>query len=258
MTRLSFSSLALHLESPEATVRLARGKGFEGVEILCEPPWHPRAWSPSLMRAVREGSANLVLSLHAPTGDVNFLSRNPGARRFAEGEISRTLALASRIGARYVTLHLGYRSTGAPGGLPIEEAKEALRRLKRRADDLGIVLCLENDPRERFLFLWDLNEYFAWLDELDLKGTLDLGHAWTAHKEGVFDLLPKLAPRIAVVHVSDNRGEHDDHLPLGQGVIPLEEVLRDLLGVDMWVLELFSPEGADGSLELMWRVREGT
>ncbi len=257
MVRLSFSSLALHLESPLATVRFAKDKGFQGAEILCEPPWHPRAWSPSLMRAVREEAEGLTLSLHAPTGDVNLLSRNPGARTFAEGELSRTLALAARLGARYVTVHLGYRSTGAPGELPVEEAKEALRRLRRRAEDLGIALCLENDPKEDFLYLWDLNEYLRWLAELDLRGTLDLGHAWTAHGGETLDHIKKCAPRIAVVHVSDNRGEHDDHLPLGEGVIPVGEVLSLLRGAELWVLELFSPEGAEKSRGVMETLREG-
>ena len=258
MVRLSFSSLALHLEPPPAAVRFAKEKGFQGVEILCEPPWHPRAWSPSLLRAVREAAGGLTLSIHAPTGDVNLLSRNPGARRFAEGELSRTLALAARLGARYVTVHLGYRSTGVPGELPMDEAKEALRRLRRRAEDLGIALCLENDPKMiRFLSLWDLNEYLRWLTELELVGTLDIGHAWIAHGEEAPALIERCAPRIAVVHVSDNRGEHDDHLPLGRGTIPVEEVLSPLRGAELWVLELFSPGGAETSLEVLEKLREG-
>lgn len=258
MARLSFSSLALHLDSPLATVRFAKEKGFQGAEILCEPPWHPRAWSPSLMRAVQKEAEGLSLSLHAPTGDVNLLSRNPGARWFAEGELSRTLALAARLGARYVTVHLGYRSTGAPGELPVDAAMEALRRLRRRAEDLGIALCLENDPKEDFLYLWDLNEHLRWLEELDLLGTQDLGHAWTAHGSDALGLIEKAAPRITVVHVSDNRGEHDDHLPLGDGVIPMESVLPLLRGAELWVLELFSPQGAEESLRVMEALREET
>lgn len=257
MARISFSSLALHLRSPAEVVRFAGERGYEGAEILCEPPWHPRAWSPSLIRATRRAAGGLALSLHAPTGDVNLLSRHPGARRFAEAELARTLALAASLGATHVTVHLGYRSTGAPGEIPWDEAREALRRLSRRARDLGVTLCLENDPKEGFLFLWDLREHLRWLEELGLRGTLDLGHAWLAHGEGALELIPRLSPRIAVVHVSDNRGERDDHLPPGEGVIAVEEALRGLRGAELWVLELFSPEGAEGALELVRRARGG-
>ena len=258
MAILSFSTLAVHLESPVEAIRFARERGFRGVEILCEPPWHPRNWSPSLMRDVREAAEGLVLSLHAPTGDVNLISRHPGARRFAEAELSRTLALAARIGATHVTVHLGYRASGVPGEIPFAAAREALARLRRRAEDLGISLCLENDPHLPYLYLWDLGEYLSWLEGLDLAGTLDIGHAWTAHGDAALEFLPRLASRIAVVHVSDNGGEVDDHLPLGKGVIPLHAALPPLRGAALWVLELMAPEGMDESRELMaGMLREG-
>jgi sugar phosphate isomerase/epimerase len=251
MAILSFSTLPLHLESPTEVIRLARERGFQGVEILCEPPWHPRDWSPSLMRDVREAAEGLALSLHAPTGDVNLISRHPGARQFAEAELSRTIALAARIGASHITVHLGYRASGVPGEIPFDAAREALVRLKRRAEDSGITLCLENDPRLHYLYLWDLGEYLSWLEELGLRGTLDVGHAWTAHSDAALDFLPRLAPRIAVVHVSDNAGERDDHLSLGRGAIPLRAVLPRLKGTELWVLELMAPEGMEESRELM-------
>ncbi len=258
MAMLSFSTLAVHLGSPPEAIRLARVRGFQGVEILCEPPWHPRSWSPTLMRDVRAAAEGLALSLHAPTGDVNLISRHPGARQFAEAELSRTLALAARIGATHVTVHLGYRASGVPGEIPFDAAREALARLKRRADELGIVLCLENDPRLPYLYLWDLDRYLTWLEELDLMGTLDIGHAWTAHGEGTLELLPRLAPRIAVVHVSDNGGERDDHLPPGRGVIPLRGALASVKGAELWVLELMAPEGMDEARGFMAEIlREG-
>ncbi|HID09107.1 TPA: sugar phosphate isomerase/epimerase [Candidatus Micrarchaeota archaeon] len=251
MTRIVLSSLHLHPSSPIEALSAAREAGFQGVEILCEPPWHPRAWPPSLLREVASAADKLSLSLHAPTGDVNLVSRHPDARRFAEAELSRTIVLAARIGATHITVHLGYRSSGVPGEIPYEEAKEILFRLKRRAEDTGVTLCLENDPRSPFLYLWDLSEWGKWLEELDMSGTLDLGHAWISHGERLPELLAGLSPRIAVVHVSDNHGERDEHLPLGAGDIPVRELLGMLKGAEVWVLELMQSDGIEGSLELM-------
>ncbi len=221
------------------------------MEILCEPPWHPRAWPPSLLKEVASAAKELSLSLHAPTGDVNLISRHPDVRRFAEAELARTIALAARLGATHITVHLGYRSSGIPGEIPFDDAKEALLRLRRRAEDAGIKLCLENDPKSPFLYLWDLSEWGKWLEELDMPGTLDLGHTWISHGEKAMELVPGISPRIAVVHASDNHGERDEHLPLGAGDIPVRELLGMLKGAEVWVLELMYSDGIRGSLELM-------
>lgn len=239
--------MAYHPLAPEEGLERATALGYEGLEILCDPPWHPRGWAPGLVRKLAEAGA--ILSLHAPIADVNLLSPHPAARAFAEAELARTLILAAALGAEGVTFHLGYRSTGVRYDPPWEEAMAAIRRLSARAESLGVELCLENDPKSPYAFLWDLERFQALLSELGIPGTLDLGHAWTAHGKDALVLLPRLAPHIHTVHLHDNHGQADEHLPLGTGVIEVGRALAILReGADLFVVEHFAEADLDRSL----------
>ncbi len=238
--KLLISSLALHPESPLKAASLAEELGADGVEVLCDPPWHPRGWDPKLVRELR--SRGVVLSLHAPIAEVNLMSPHPEARRFARAEIARTISLAARTGARSITLHLGYRSTGSPFDPPWEAALESLSALGRMAREAGVELCLENDPRHPRLYLADLPRLLEVARETGVGVTLDVGHAWISHGRGALEHLGELPPLVRVVHVHDNHGEVDEHLPLGAGEIPLREFLVALKGCPVAVLELLSVE----------------
>jgi len=241
------SSLAYHPLAPDEMLKEALALGYGGLQILCDPPWHPRGWPLRLAEELAKSGA--ALSIHAPIADVNLISPHPAARAFAEAELARTLTLAAALNARGVTFHLGYRSTGVRYRPPWGEAKAAVRRLASRAKSLGVKLCLENDPKSPYAFLWDLELFEKLLSELGIPGTLDLGHAWTAHGEGVLELLPGLAPHIHTVHLHDNRGRTDDHLPLGTGVVKVREALARL-SPELLVVEALSP--ADLGHDLRW------
>lgn len=241
------SSLAYHPLPPDEVLKRALELGYRGVEILCDPPWHPRGWPPRLVGELAASGA--LVSLHAPIADVNLISPHPAARALAEAELARTLALAAELRAHGVTFHIGYRSTGVPYAPPWGEAKAAIHRLAARARGLGLVLTLENDSKSPYTFLWDLGAFGEVLEELDLRGTLDLGHAWTAHGEATLEFLPRLAPRIHTVHLHDNHGQADDHLPLGSGMVKVREALK-LLSPELVVVEARSPE--DLAHDLRW------
>jgi len=237
LTALLASSLAFHPERPDRALARALALGFAGVEFLCEPPWHPRAWSPDLVRAV--GRSGAVLSLHAPVADVNLMSPHPGVRAWAEEEVGATLQLAAGLGAGTVTFHLGCKPlAGVPHAPPWAEALAAARRLRELAQPLGVELCLENDPRLPGAYLWDLGQFREVLAELGTPGTLDLGHAWISHGAEALRLLPPLLPHLRGVHLHDNRGRGDDHLALGDGEIDLAAAWGTLEDVPLAVLEV--------------------
>jgi sugar phosphate isomerase/epimerase len=52
--------------------------------------------------------------------------------------------------------------------------------------------------------------------------------------------VPRLPLRVHEVHLSDNPGDSDDHLPLGRGTLPLGALVRELVrsGFEgIWTLE---------------------
>lgn len=239
MTLLA-SSLAFHPAPPDKALARALELGFDGVEFLLEPPWEPGAWTAALLRRVRPLGGEA--SFHVPVADVNLLSPHPGARALAEREVARSVRLAAALGAGAVTFHIGYRPlAGAPHTPPWDEAWAAVRRLRARAVGLGVELCLENDPRHPHAYLSDLGRFREVLGDSGLRGTLDLGHAWITHGRTLLGLLPPLLPHLRVVHLHDNRGEKDEHLPVGAGDLPWDELLPLLPAVPTWVLEVKDP-----------------
>lgn len=255
MSYLVSSSLAFHPERPDRVAVRVLEMGFAGVEFLCDPPWHPAAWSADLVRRVR--AAGGELSVHAPVADVNLMSPHPGVRAFAEGEIRASLHLAADLRAGAVTFHLGCRPlAGVPHDPPWEEALDAVKRLKRAAEERGVALCLENDPRLPGAYLWDLNRFREILIELGLPGTLDLGHAWISHREQAFVYLSALVPHLRVVHLHDNAGTADDHLALGAGKIGMGRAWSLLRGVPLSVVEVKDVGSLARSQD--WISREGT
>lgn len=246
------SSLAFHPEPPDRVVARALGMGFAGVEFLCEPPWHPGAWSADLVRRVR--AAGSELSLHAPVADVNLMSPHPWMRVVAEGEIAATLELAAQLGASTVTFHIGYRPlAGVAHDPPWDEALAAARRLTKKAARLGVALSLENDPKLPGAYLWDLARFAEVVAELGLPGTLDLGHAWISHGPDALAHLPGLVPHLKVVHLHDNRGACDEHLALGEGTVDVARAWPILCGVSVIVIEAKDRAGLSTSRDWLSR-----
>ena len=102
-----------------------------------------------------------------------------------------------------------------------------LNRVTRKADVLGITVCLENLSENSS----HLAGVFKALPLLNL--TLDLGHAQLLSEVNTsYGFMDKHAGRIKHIHLHDNRGgdspEDDLHLPVGNGTIDFQQIFRGL------------------------------
>jgi len=132
------------------------------------------------------------------------------------------LHAAGALGAEAGVLHLGWQRD-AWDAHSHGWAREAVVALLPVARAAGVRLLLENiiSPGTRVAAL------MALLDEVDpareVGLCVDLGHA---HVDGgVLEELQAALPRLAHLHVHDNDGCSDQHLPPGAGTIPWERVL---------------------------------
>lgn len=97
----------------------------------------------------------------------------------------------------------------------------------------------------------------ALIDEVNdprLGICLDIGHAHAFSSTRVLDWITTLGERITYVHLHDNDGSGDQHLPLGQGNIPLAEVLAMLEAhapQAIWMIE------AEATASLAWLAEHG-
>jgi len=103
----------------------------------------------------------------------------------------------------------------------------------------GVILALENLPlfaRGRPLpsLITTSEQLLGLIQYVNSKGvqcTLDIGHANTT-EEGPLKFIQTLRKYIVHVHLHDNDGSEDQHLPMGQGNVDFERIMPTLAEID--------------------------
>jgi sugar phosphate isomerase/epimerase len=199
-------------------------------------------------------TTGLSLSVHAPYSDLNLASLNYPIWRESVRQILTCIDRAAEVADR-VTVHPGYLS---PVGKLLPDKvwglqKSALTEIGAFAADRGVRVFLENMGGLKEVLCRFPEEILGMIGGVDNIGfTLDVGHAHTVGK--VREFLGVL-PRADHLHIHDNNGTADQHLALGDGTIPWEEVgravARDYQGIV--VVEGRSLGEAERSLSLFRR-----
>lgn len=227
-TRIGASQYAvLHTAIAEGLDRLAQ-TGIPGLELFMEGAawWHPEA-----IRAVEQARPAFAgtVSIHPPAWDVNMASYTGPVREMSIRIYREAIDIAQRLRAAYVVLHVGWRGAACfPAAEYLARAEDAIRPLVPDAREAGVRIAVENVG-------WlgseicDQAEFTALIHRLPegAGALLDVGHARLAG----WDLdaaLRDLAPRMIAVHLHDNNGRSDQHLPIGQGLTDWASVLPAL------------------------------
>jgi sugar phosphate isomerase/epimerase len=227
--------------------------GFDYLELAMDPPeahhLQLRAARATIRKALDKYRMGLVC--HLPTF-IHTADLTPGIRRASQEELRASIAVAAHLGARRAVLHpscIGGMGRHAPG-LAAGYARQSLDAAVAWAARANIDLCLENlfPPLTPFGTLEDWDQVFARYPALGL--TLDIGHAHIASggMAGVLVLIARFESRLRHLHVSDNRGRHDDHLPIGDGRIDFAAVAEALHRVGYRggiTLEIFTDDRRD-------------
>ncbi len=220
--RISFSSSSKVWEDI-AWIYGIEDAGFQGWEIVADGKY--RLDSPEQVRRIDEAiaSTGLEITVHAPYADLNLATLNYPIWRESIRQISTCIEQASAWTDR-VTIHPGYLS---PVGKIMpqrawQQQKDALREIGGVAADHDVLACLENMISIKEFLCRDPGELFGMTEGIPGMGvTIDIGHAHTLGLVGEF--LPYLG-RASHLHIHDNHGEHDEHLPLGEGTIDWKRV----------------------------------
>ncbi len=231
-------------------IKAVAALGFDYLELCLDPPHGlPEALQPRLVevRSVLAGEGLGLPVVHLPTF-VSLADRYSSIREASMTEVFKALDLAAQIGAERAVLHPGYL-TGPMSFAPdigIGYAAESLGKILRRAVGLGMVVCLENMfPRAGHMYRpEDFTEVLGQNPELMM--TLDLAHANIRAPKGQVTAFVKVAHgRIGHVHIGDNNGQEDEHLPVGAGRVDVAGGLAAIKasGYDgTMTLEVFSPD----------------
>jgi sugar phosphate isomerase/epimerase len=224
--------------------RIAEG-GFDFVDLTLEPPG---AWP------VDGETVGRLLAEHGLGAVGHTAYYLPIASPFAELREEAFALLTAAVetfataGVGLVNVHPDPTIRPASETDVVARNAEAIAQLADEAEGRGVTLMVENLGRS-FSRVDDFEPIFAAAP--NARFHLDVAHAhmWRAKGEPnrAAALLDAFRDRLAHVHVSDNLGGEDLHLPLGAGTIDWPEVVMTLksAGWDGTVtLEVFAQERA--------------
>ncbi len=233
MIAISIPALSLvDFETALASV----GHEFTAWEIVAEG----RHYLPDIEKGflAATSSFDIKFSVHAPLSDINIGSLNPRARERSVQEVCDTLQAASRMNIDLCTIHPGFYGPMGMLDKPAvsQRTKESLAAIEKVAQDNGVRVALENMPNMGMIMMGrSPGELLPLLEGFDLGICLDIGHAHTA---GTIDDFLHHKDRVINVHIHDNLGDRDAHLPIGEGSIDFTKVLRELSGYGgLYVIE---------------------
>ena len=165
-----------------------------------------------------------VFSIHPPIGDHGLARPDLSVFDATMDCYESVLALAQRLGVRRVVVHPrgAERESEADQRVAFDFLDERLGTLKRAARRHGVSVCVENLPGRDFgavprrLLALEHGQF-----------CLDVGHAFLG---GLLtpECIRQYESRLSILHVHDNHGAQDEHLPPGRGGIDWAMVEREL------------------------------
>ena len=248
--------------TPEFLAQVAEN-GFTALEIFCSRAHFDYGSKPDIqaLKGMLEHQKLQLVSLHAPTSKDASAMRESGiplsvceverVRRIeAMDEFKRAIDVAEELPFSRMVLHMGgSRETADPRKR--DAAFSTLEHLVLHAKHVGVTLCVENTLSE----LGQPAYLRTFVDETrltDLRFNFDIGHAHLSDGEEAERIAKAIEPMrelVASVHLHDNHGEKDEHLPPYDGSIDWQNAISVLNSVPeknlAIVLELKEKTGAD-------------
>ncbi|WP_022797441.1 sugar phosphate isomerase/epimerase family protein [Thermus islandicus] len=169
-------------------------------------------------------------TLHLPFVELNPASLIPSVRKLAEERLLKALEFGEALGARVGVLHTGQVPVRHP--LALSLAREALEQTLSALLPLPFPVALENLALGEEDLLKGPEALRDLLGRFPQYGfCLDVGHALVElGPRGPLLYWEALGERLLHLHLHDNHGRRDDHLPVGAGRVPWERLTPLLRG----------------------------
>lgn len=242
--KICYSDLALLSNDILKNVNDLVEHGADKVELLMDGD----KWDQSEMLFPQISSKLKDLSveytIHPPAWDINLTSENKAIREASYSEYMKAIQFASMIGASHVVIHPGFCfSPVFDKKLAQQRATDYIKRLCEIAKPLNVKLAIENVGYNGSS-IFTQNEFISFLENMDeIAGYLiDIGHAHL-NEWDIPQVLKDLKNRILALHIHDNDGTSDDHLPIGEGTIQWKEIFEAIneLSTDCQLILEYAP-----------------
>ncbi len=193
-----------------------------------------------------------AFTVHAPFMDLCPAAVDPGIRRVTLERFSQTFDAAEALGARAIVFHSGYEKWKYAHNVDIwlEQSFKTWPEFIRRAFSIGATVAIENifedEPSNLVSLMRELgSEHFGIC--------FDTGHMNLFSTVPLAEWLDALGEHIVELHLHDNLGDLDAHLPIGDGAFDFDALFKVLKGREdiVHTIEATSPEDALKSLEAL-------
>jgi len=139
-------------------------------------------------------------------------------------ETERYFKVFQELGIKFVTIHANWPIDLFTGQEGINFQAHTLRQLIKKARKYNLVLMYEPIDTDKDT-LENISKVLDKVPSLFLH--LDIGHCNLSNRSPA-DFIEKFNKKIKHIHVHDNDGTTDQHLPIGKGNINWEETIRVL------------------------------
>lgn len=238
----------------QAVLRI-KSFGFNTIEIRASKPdaW-AREISPEQRRAVRglvESQGMKIGSLTPDWGDINLASPNPGMRLESVKQVKEAIKFAGDLGGKYFTILPGRQHTmgQAPREIATQLSIQSLAECAAEAEANDVLLCMEGANGQLFEKEEDLVNVVKEVGSKVLRIAADVAIANTVSSP--VEYVRKIRDYIGSVHLADNDGRPNAHLPFGIGKMNFTPLLKELLNTchdKYWMFELWYPEDPDSAV----------
>ena len=237
------------IDSRAAELARENGLGLE-IAAFC---YAPNLEDPAVLSAVRSDMAELDrFWFHAPFAELAPCAIDPLVRDAALHRFRQTIETAQALGVTRLVVHGGFIPLVYFPEWFVEQSVLFWRELLADVPE-SMVLAVENVMEPGPDMLVQIAEQ---VNDPRLGLCLDVGHAnASTSKTPPLAWIAPMAPWLRHVHLHNNVGDWDLHDPLGQGDIPMAQVLDTLL--DVCPAATYTIENQDCAPSLTWLAEQG-
>ena len=221
----------------EKTFSVLPGAGYRFVEFNC---WYPSALSPAMISSLKQRCDETSLkpaAIHLNGGIGGELIKDFSHKLWA-------MEAVRRLGAeRVVTSGI---DRGRAEGLA--EAIASLKALVPAAEDMGILICLENHKDNILENIEDYRRVFDAVASDNVGLCIDTGH-FDASGIDMDTLINEFASRVNHIHLKENKGKGVKQFTrFGEGTTDNHHIIRRMLslGYSGYLVVELSPEIGQG------------
>jgi len=191
------------------------------------------------LMATKLRQKGIRLSLHGPFWDLCAGSPDPLVRQVTRLRLHQFFDMVSIFEPVQVVCHTGYDPRHHDDWRHfLEVSLDTWEPLLERAEMTEVPLLLEN--------VWELGPQlhqglFARLPSSYFGFCLDVGHQHSFSRTPLLDWLQSLGDHLREIHIHDNDGSGDLHLPVGQGTIDFDSLFRYIKERDQTPLLTLEP-----------------